>query len=116
MSHDLLPRPSAEYRRAAQGKGGGMTHPFTGQTTIDNQTLANLLLCSFRYSLGRMTYITSDCADWLTRYWQLMPPAWQKQIHDDIRKAIEQGCAGHDCDVASWRRVLDLPISGSEAA
>ncbi|WP_435018428.1 hypothetical protein TA3x_000402 [Tundrisphaera sp. TA3] len=82
----------------------------TGETTIDDHTLANLLLCSFRYSLGRMTYITGDCADWLTRYWHLMPSAWKKQIHGDIEKAIERNEAGMTCDIASWRRVLALPL------
>lgn len=81
-----------------------------GETSVDNQTLAHLLLCSFRYSLGRMTYIVSDCVEWLTRYWNLLPSGWKRQIHDDIRKAIEQGRAGHDCDLAQWRRVLSLPL------
>lgn len=82
---------------------------------IDERTLSSLLLCSFRYSLGRMSYITGDCADWLTRYWHLMPPAWKRQIHGDIQKAIEQGCAGMDCDIAQWRRVLALPLDGEGA-
>lgn len=82
---------------------------------IDSFTLSHLLLSSFRYSLGRTTYITSCCAEWLERYWHIVPPAWKVQIHGDIREAIEQGWAGHDCDVASWNRVLVLPLE-SEAA
>lgn len=79
---------------------------------IDNHTLANLVLCSFRYSLGRMTYITSECKDWLHRFWHILPTNWQEQIHGDIRKAIELGHAGHDCDVKNWESVLELPIGG----
>lgn len=69
-----------------------------------------MLLCAFRYSLGRMTYITSTCADWLVRYWDCLSPYWQKQTHDEIKEAIELNRAGMDCDVASWKRILELPI------
>lgn len=77
---------------------------------VDAYSLSSMLLCAFRYSLGRMTYITGDCADWLNRYWEIMPIAWKKQIHDDIRGAIERSQAGHQCDVSNWECVLALPI------
>lgn len=77
---------------------------------IDEQNLAHILLCSFRYSLGRMTYIVSECVEWLECYWHLMPPGWKRQIQGDIRQAIASGHAGHDCDVANWKRVLALPL------
>lgn len=83
-------------------------------TIIDNNTLAHLLLCSFRYSLGRMTYIVSDCVEWLRRYWHLLPENWQQQIHEDIKKAIEQGMAGHQCDIESWKKVLELKIGATD--
>jgi hypothetical protein len=82
----------------------------SGLTQIDNNTLSHLLLCSFRYSLGRMTYITSDCEEWLRRYWHLLPFGWRTQIHADIRQAIERGHAGHQCDIDSWKKVLELPL------
>ena len=62
-----------------------------------------MLLCSFRYSLGRMTYIVSDCVKWLTLYWHIMPESWRAQIHEDIRKAMEQDTAGMACDVEQWK-------------
>src|SRR5271157_4760111 len=34
-----------------------------------------------------------------------MPAAWKRQIHDDIRKAIAEGCAGHTCDIRQWERI-----------
>ena len=81
-----------------------------GTTKISNETLANLLLCSFRYSLGRMTYVTGSCREWLETYWQLLPHGWQEQIHRDIDHAIERGAAGHACDVEQWRKVRALPV------
>ena len=40
---------------------------------VPKEMLAHMLLCSFRYSLGRMTYIVSDCVEWLMLYWDIMP-------------------------------------------
>ena len=69
-----------------------------------------MLLCAFRYSLGRMTYITSECVGWLQTHWDCLPTGWQVQIHDDIRSAIGRDMAGHACDVEGWKKVLLLPI------
>ncbi len=66
-----------------------------GATEVNDRELAHMLLCSFRYSLGRMTYITSTCAGWLRQYWHIMPDAWREQIHRDICEAIAKGHAGH---------------------
>ncbi len=77
---------------------------------IEDEQLASILLCAFRYSLGRTTYITGDCADWLRRYWSIMPASWQKQIHSDITQALASGRAGHKCDEDAWRTVLQLPL------
>lgn len=82
-----------------------------GSTPVSNRVLASLLLCSFRYALGRTTYITGNCADWLSLYWHLMPAGYRRQVHEDIRKAIGSGDAGHDCDIAQWRRVLAMPLN-----
>ena len=35
----------------------------TGVTKVRTEVLARLLLYSFRYSLGRMTYITGSCRE-----------------------------------------------------
>jgi hypothetical protein len=76
---------------------------------IERTVLAHLLLCSFRYCLGRMAPVTGDCADCLTHFWHVMPERWKRQIHIEIRDAIENGWAGHECDVRQWRRVLGSP-------
>lgn len=68
------------------------------------------LLMVFRYCLGRRTYVTSDCEEWLRTYWHLLPVGYKKQIHGDIKDAIENGRAGDSCDVMSWRKVLELDI------
>lgn len=80
------------------------------EITIDSQMFAILLLQSFRYCLGRMTGAVSDCVENLTRYWYILPPAWQQQIHEDINRAIEMGSAGMDIDEREWKKILKLPI------
>jgi hypothetical protein len=78
------------------------------EITVD----AGMLLCAFRYALGRRTYVVSEVTDWLKIHWDAMAP-WHKQIHDDITHAIEHGIAGDDCDVKSWREILELPRRGA---
>jgi hypothetical protein len=80
---------------------------------VPERELAHMLLGAFRYSLGRATYITSYTADWLIKYWAILPSQWQRQIQDDISNAIERDRAGMSCDLAEWRRVLSLPLSES---
>jgi hypothetical protein len=77
---------------------------------VPKDTLANILLCAFRYSLGRATYNASECVEWLTDYWHIMPLGWQEQIQGNIRKAIEQDTAGMACDVEQWKLILELPV------
>lgn len=45
-----------------------------GKTAVDSETLSPMLLCAFRYTLGRMTYQVSITCQWLERYWDLMAP------------------------------------------
>lgn len=67
-----------------------------------------ILVFAFRYALGRMTYSTSLMADVLIREWEMIHPLTRKQIQDDIELAIKQNDAGMECDIAEWRRVLEL--------
>lgn len=77
---------------------------------VAGSELRSMLLCAFRYALGRRTYITSECHDWLVKYWDIMA-IYHKQIHDDIKHAIEHDIAGDKCDVESWKKILALPAA-----
>jgi len=76
----------------------------------DKHERGEILLSAFRYCLGRRTYVTSDCVEWLTKYWDDVY-WWHEQIHRDIKRAIEQNIAGDDCDIAVWKNILELPIA-----
>ena len=78
-----------------------------------------MVIAATRYCLGRMTYIVSDCADWLIKIWPLLSPSTQRIVRLDIEEAFERDDAdreagrtykalGHDCDRHQWARVRGL--------
>lgn len=75
---------------------------------IEPHELNDLLFYSFRYTLGRMTYSVSTVAGLLTKYWEHLRINDKERIKKEITEAIESGCAGHDCDIAEWRKILEL--------
>lgn len=69
-----------------------------------------ILIAAFRYALGRHSYIPSVVAGVLEQCWADLTEHDQRLIKREIAEAIERGHAGMDCDVATWRRVLELPV------
>ncbi len=78
-----------------------------------------MVVAAVRYCTGRMTYIVSDCADWLIEIWPILSDKTQNIIKRDIEEAFtrddedrESGrdykALGHDCDRAEWSRVRKL--------
>ena len=88
------------------------TTPSQGSTTIQNARLAHLLLCAFRYSLWRRTYIVSQCCDWLREYWPIMPEPWKRQICEDIEIALRTKSAGMAIDEKNWKKLLEFAKQG----
>ena len=64
----------------------------------------------FRYSLGRASYITGMCADWLIANWAKLPSDQQALIVREIEQAKVQEALGWGGDAASWQRVLDRAV------
>lgn len=80
-----------------------------------------MAIAAVRYCLGRMTYITGNCADWLVEQWPYIKPSAQNVIKRDVEEAFERddkaraegdGLAlralGMDCDRTEWKRVRKL--------
>ncbi len=78
-----------------------------------------MAVAAFRYSLGRMTYIVSDCADWLCEQWPNIAENAKKVIQRDLEEAFKRDDEaradrqdykplGHDCDRAQWEKVRRL--------
>ena len=78
-----------------------------------------MAVAAFRYSLGRMTYIVSDCAHWLCEQWPNIAENARKVIQRDLEEAFKRDDEaradgqdykplGHDCDRAQWEKVRRL--------
>lgn len=79
------------------------------EIVVTKQDLAGWLLCFFRYSLGRHTYITGVCVDDLIKYWDVMPTGYRGQIIRDLEHYFKHGLEGeHSCDIDSWRELLEF--------
>jgi len=66
----------------------------------------DLILCAFRYCLGRMSYSVSSMAEYLEAHWDELNPHIQKLIIEEIKWAIERGAAGMACDIAQWESLV----------
>ena len=84
-----------------------------------------MVVAAFRYSLGRMTYISEVCADWIIARWQDFPPNVQQLIRRDLEEAFKKDDEdradpgnrffkelGWDCDRKEWEKVRALWASG----
>ncbi|SDY97966.1 hypothetical protein [Hymenobacter psychrophilus] len=80
------------------------------KTTLPTSELNDLMVCAFRYALGRRTYATSTVSELVEQHWAGLPVGWRELVHREVREAVAAGCAGDACDVASWKRLLELPI------
>ncbi len=78
---------------------------------LDRELFRTLLIQSFRYCLGRKTYAVGDCVETLTQYWRELLSFQQKQIQEDITRAILANQAGMQMDVDEWKKILLLKVS-----
>ena len=68
-----------------------------------------VLLCAFRYALGRRTYITGVISEEIERNWNKISEEHQNIILKEIKEAIETENAGDiHCDVPCWKKILAL--------
>lgn len=74
-----------------------------------------ILMCAFRYALGRATYIVGWVADELIAHAGALRPQWRQDVVRDIRAAIGADTAGWGIDAVQWQRVVDafLAMPGS---
>lgn len=66
-----------------------------------------MLMCAFRYALGRGTYIVGWVADELIEHRLALRSQWRQQIVRDIREAIGEDDAGWGIDATQWRQVVE---------
>ena len=88
------------------------------KTPFDFEHDSNMMvICAFRYCLGRRTYVVGDCVDWLIHIWPQLNTHSRFIIERDLREEIarddrsrESGSdylpLGMDCDREDWLRLL----------
>lgn len=78
-----------------------------------------MAMAAFRYCCGRMTYVVSECADWLCAVWPLLPENTRAIIQRDLENefvkddearatSADYKPLGHNCDRQSWEQVRRL--------
>lgn len=67
----------------------------------------HLILCAFRYALGRCTYVVSEVAEHIMEHWDDINPHFQHLIKSEIKDAIEHGTAGMAMDVEVWQNLVE---------
>ena len=58
---------------------------------ITTRELNILIVESFRYCIYRRTFAAYDCVDRIIKYWDIIYPAFQEQIQNNIEREIEVG-------------------------
>ncbi len=74
---------------------------------MTDEDLNTLLFCSFRYVLGRRTYITRDVAELIVKNSLSLSKRTRELIQREIFAAIDVQGAGDWCDIESWEYVLE---------
>lgn len=67
-----------------------------------------VLIAAFRYALGRTSYMPSVVAGAIRGCWNDLSAHDRKLIRSEIAEAIDRGHAGMNCDVNTWRGVLEM--------
>lgn len=78
-----------------------------------------MAVAAVRYCTGRMSYVVSDCVDWLHQVWPDLPESARNCIQRDIEEAFkrddearedgrEYKPLGMDMDRQQWERAREL--------
>ena len=65
------------------------------------------LVASFRYALGRKTYIVSEVVENILKNWASLSVKFKTTIKEEIQEAIENDNSGSDIDMQQWKMILE---------
>lgn len=81
-------------------------HPSLELSDVDKEIM---LICAFRYALGRRTYIVRSVAQIIKNNWKNLPTERKQFFKDEIREAIERKDIGDPfIDKPVWNEILRL--------
>lgn len=69
-----------------------------------------ILICAFRYALGRQTYVTGCVQEEIKRKWAVMAKCDRSLIKRDINEAMQRplGLWNPQIDAVGWLAILEL--------
>lgn len=67
------------------------------------------LVASFRYALGRQTYIVSEVVENIMANWQILSQNTKDKIKEEIEEASKNNSIGHEMDKEQWNKIIELP-------
>jgi hypothetical protein len=70
-----------------------------------------MVTAAHRYCLGRRTYIVSECVRWIQMNWDKFHVHTRELIWRETHEALTRDCAGDDCDVSEWNKILELKVN-----
>lgn len=104
----------AELKAIGNGNASQGIRKLLSTPRMDDDGL--MAIAAFRYSLGRRTYIVSECARWIKREWPRLHKRDRMIIPREIQEAAERDALGDECDKAEWLAILELAeADGREA-
>jgi hypothetical protein len=74
---------------------------------MNNMELNDLLVCAFRYALGRRSYITYTISDLLVRHKDKLFAQSKKSILRDIKRAFDTNNYGMEMDKEVWQKLKE---------
>lgn len=84
----------------------------SAKSGVEPDDLGVILVCAFRYALGRKSYMPSLIADVIRRYWDLVPARERLLIQAELSRALNEHDdenlrrdIGWEIDVETWRRL-----------
>ncbi len=72
---------------------------------LNANDLDTLFFCSFRYALGRRTYIVHDIASLILENKERLKRQTIAKIIEEIYGSVMTGSAGMKCDVTIWQNL-----------
>lgn len=75
--------------------------------SLSNNDMNTLAFCSFRYGLGRMSYVVGNIVQALINNKYDIRSETKRKICSEILEAIDSGNAGMECDIAEWKRLME---------
>ena len=71
-------------------------------------TQDDLIICAFRYCMGRQTYVVSDMCRYLSENWEGIGTNAQNLIKKEIGCAVDRDMCGSMMDQNSWLWCLEV--------